>query len=62
VPTGRHAVESICRVLSEQGCQIAARTYRAWSCEQQQLATRTLTDALVMGKVRDLALGRRRRG
>lgn len=24
-----HAVESICRVLSEQGCRIAARTYRA---------------------------------
>ena len=25
-----HAVESICRVLREQGCQIAARTYRSW--------------------------------
>ena len=25
-----HAIESICRVLREQGCQIAARTYRAW--------------------------------
>ena len=25
-----HAVESICRVLREQGCQIVARTYRAW--------------------------------
>ena len=25
-----HAVESICRVLHEQGCQIAARTYRVW--------------------------------
>jgi putative transposase len=25
-----HAVESICRVLREQGCQIAAQTYRAW--------------------------------
>jgi hypothetical protein len=24
-----YAVESICRVLREQGCQIAARTYRA---------------------------------
>jgi len=23
-----HAVESVCRVLSEQGCQVAARTYR----------------------------------
>ena len=26
-----HAVESICRVLREQGCQVAARTYRSWS-------------------------------
>ena len=25
-----HAVESTCRVLREQGCQVAARTYRAW--------------------------------
>jgi putative transposase len=25
-----HAVESVCRVLREQGCQIAARTYRSW--------------------------------
>ncbi len=23
-----HAVESTCRVLREQGCQVAARTYR----------------------------------
>ena len=29
-----HAVESICRVLREQGCQIAARTYRAWKHAQ----------------------------
>ena len=27
---GVTSVESICRVLREQGCQIAARTYRAW--------------------------------
>ena len=25
-----YAVESICRVLREQGCQVAARTYRDW--------------------------------
>ncbi|MDX6299836.1 MAG: putative transposase [Nocardioidaceae bacterium] len=25
-----HAVESICRVLRQQGRQIAARTYRSW--------------------------------
>ncbi len=48
-----HAVESICRVLREQGCQIAARTYRAW--KRNRPAMRTLTDALVMNRVRDLA-------
>ena len=25
-----HAVESTCRVLTEHGCKVAARTYRAW--------------------------------
>ena len=24
-------VESVCKVLREQGCQVAARTYRAWT-------------------------------
>ena len=28
------AVESVCRVLSEQGLQVAARTYRAWQCRR----------------------------
>ncbi len=60
-----HAVESICRVLCEQGCQVAARTYRAWSQPAQTVAARTLTDALVEDKVRELAwtideAGRRR--
>lgn len=50
-----HAVESICRVLTEQGCQVAARTYRAWSQPAQQVAGRTLMDALVEDCVRDLA-------
>jgi len=36
-----HAVESICRVLREQGCQIAARTYRAW--RGRHVAARTVT-------------------
>src|SRR4051794_12947958 len=54
VPPGR-SCGRVCRVLTEQGCQVAARTYRAWSCEQQQVARRTFTDALVMDKVRDLA-------
>lgn len=41
-----HAVESICRVLSEQGCQVAARTYRSW--KRPKVASRTLTDAVVV--------------
>ena len=45
-----HAVESICRVLREQGCQIAARTYRAW--RNGVLACRTVTDAQVLDAVR----------
>jgi len=48
-----HAVESICRVLREQGCQVAARTYRAWRLHRP--AERTVTDAQVMDAVRDLA-------
>lgn len=39
-----HAVESICRVLREQGCQIAARTYRAW--RRGPVSARTVTHAL----------------
>lgn len=49
-----HAVESICRVLTEQGCQVAARTYRAWS-QPAQVADRTRSDAVVENRVRDLA-------
>ena len=48
-----HAVESISRVLREQGCQIAARTYRAQ--RQGIIAARTVTDAQVYGAVRDAA-------
>lgn len=48
-----HAVESICRVLREQGCQIAARTYRSW--KTTSVAARTINDVLVIDKVRDLA-------
>jgi transposase InsO family protein len=48
-----HAVESICRVLREQGCQVAARTYRAWRAARP--AARTLTDAQVVNQVRDIA-------
>lgn len=48
-----HAVESICRVLCEQGVQVAARTYRSW--RTPRIASRTITDAQVMGAVRDTA-------
>jgi transposase InsO family protein len=48
-----HAVLSICRVLREQGCQIAARTYRAW--RGRHVAARTITDAHVLDAVRDTA-------
>jgi hypothetical protein len=50
-----HAVESICRVLSEQGCQIAARTYRSWASSGQRVADRTVSDAIVEDAVRDAA-------
>lgn len=60
-----HAVESVCRVLRDQGLQIAARTYRAWCQPARPVAARTVTDALVEAKVRELAwtvddTGRRR--
>jgi hypothetical protein len=49
------AVESICRVLREQGCQVAARTYRFWSQPGRRVAARTVTDAAVVDAVRDAA-------
>ncbi len=48
-------VESICRVLREQGCQIAARTYRSWKRAGRVVAARTVTDAHVVDAVRDIA-------
>jgi putative transposase len=50
-----HAVESICRVLRKQGCQVAARTYRSWSRPARAVAKRTVTDAHVEKRVRELA-------
>ena len=50
-----HAVESICRVLREQGCQVAARTYRSWKRSGRVVAARTVTDAQVIDAVRDIA-------
>jgi putative transposase len=50
-----YAVESICRVLREQACQIAARTYRAWKQAGRVIAPRTVSDAQVVDAVRDIA-------
>ncbi|GLI31610.1 hypothetical protein BCONGLO52_24510 [Brachybacterium conglomeratum] len=49
-----YAVESILRVLRQQGFRVAARTYRAWK-RPARIAERTVTDALVEDKIRDLA-------
>lgn len=46
-----HAVESVCRVLRDQGLQIAARPYRAWCQPARPVAARTVTDALVEANV-----------
>ena len=43
-----HAVESACRVLREQGCEIAARTYRSWKQPAHQVSARTVSDAVVI--------------
>jgi hypothetical protein len=50
-----HAVESVCRVLREQGCQIAARTYRSWKQAGRPIAARMVSDALVVDAVRQVA-------
>ena len=50
-----HAVESVCRVLRQQGCQIAARTYRSWNRAGRPVAARTVSDALVVDAVRQVA-------
>ncbi|RYG78655.1 hypothetical protein EU513_03385 [Yimella sp. RIT 621] len=48
-----YAVESVCRVLREQGCQIAARTYRAWITRQAP-SRRTVGDAFVIDAIRSI--------
>ena len=50
-----HAVESICRVLREQGCQVTARTYRSWKRAGRPVAARTVSDAQVVDAVREIA-------
>ncbi|GEA80801.1 hypothetical protein FHR89_002424 [Cellulomonas uda] len=48
------AVETICRVLREQGVRVAARTYRAWSSPVRRVAARTVADAVVVDAIRSL--------
>lgn len=43
-----HAVESTCRVLSSQGCRVAARTYRSWKQINRPIAARTVSDAVII--------------
>jgi len=50
VRTQGHAVESTCRVLREQGCQVAARTYRAWRRGRLPSA-RTVSDAVLVDAI-----------
>ncbi|WP_420175146.1 IS3 family transposase [Luteococcus sp. OSA5] len=47
-----HAVEWICRVLREQGCQVAARTYRCWA--RGRVSARTVSDAQVADAVHQI--------
>ena len=48
MPAQGHAVESTCRVLTEHGCQVAARTYRSWRAADRKVAARTVSDAMVV--------------
>jgi len=48
-----HAVESTCRVLREQGCRVAARTYRAW--RSRRPAARTISEAQAVHAIREIA-------
>ncbi|OUZ06713.1 transposase [Aeromicrobium sp. PE09-221] len=48
-----HAVESICRVLREQGVKVAARTYRGWRSAGP--SARTVSDAHIVEAVRNAA-------
>jgi putative transposase len=43
-----HAVESTCKVLCQQGCRVAARTYRSWRVGNRPVAARTVSDAVVV--------------
>lgn len=48
-----HVVESTCRVLTEHGCRVAARTYRAWKTRPAP-ADRTVGDAVIINALLDI--------
>ncbi len=50
-----HAVESVCAVLREQGCQIAARTYRAVKAGTRGRSARAVSDATAEDLIRQVA-------
>jgi hypothetical protein len=50
-----HAVDSVCQVLREQGCAIAARTFRAHRAGTRGNSARTRSDAAVVDAVRAAA-------
>lgn len=56
------AVEAICRVLAQLGIKVAARTYRWWKQASRPIATRTVTDAIVADKIRELVWSTDHRG
>src|SRR5829696_5020096 len=55
-----HAVESVCRVLSGQGCPAAARTYL--ECKTRGPSTRTMADAQVIAAIRTVCWQRDEHG
>jgi len=53
--TEGRTVESVCAVLREQGCQIAARTYRAMKAGTRGRSSRTEGDAVAEDLIRHVA-------
>lgn len=49
------AVESVCRVPREQGCQVVTRSYRSRKQPGRRIAARTITGVQVVNAARDIA-------
>ncbi|MBK8460737.1 MAG: DDE-type integrase/transposase/recombinase [Micropruina sp.] len=55
-----HAVESVCAVLTSQGCQVAARSYRRWHCRTTtapaaRVCQRAWDEAALMNAIHSIA-------